>query len=189
VQTRLVTVLTVLPFAAAGLAENAGEAWGISSIRANAGLVLVPVTVTDRKGATVTGLERLHFKLTQDNVPQSIVSFTQQDVRCSVGVIVDTSGSLFHQFEAAKTAVRAFLETVAPRDGTSLMRVSSQPKIEAGFRQDTLQFQNSLRMVRPSGSTTLVETLYLALNKMRSAAYPRRALLLVSDGMGNHGRY
>src|SRR5215472_5338142 len=34
-------------------------------------LVLVPVTVTDGTGATITGLEREHFTLLQDNVPQN----------------------------------------------------------------------------------------------------------------------
>jgi len=189
-QTRLiVAILTVLPFAPAGFAGNLGDMTRPPSIRANVELVLVPVTVTDWKGATVTGLERKHFKLMQDNVPKSIVSFAQQDVSCSVGVIVDTSGSRYRQLEAVKTAVRAFVETAAPRDEASLMSVSSQPKIEARFTEDPVEIRNSLRMVRPGGSMALVDTLYLALNKMHSAHNPRRALLIVSDGMDNRSRY
>jgi Ca-activated chloride channel family protein len=117
------------------------------------------------------------------------VSFAQQDVSCSVGVIVDTSGSRYRQLEAVKTAVRAFVETAAPRDEASLMSVSSQPKIEARFTEDPVEIRNSLRMVRPGGSMALVDTLYLALNKMHSAHNPRRALLIVSDGMDNRSRY
>jgi Ca-activated chloride channel family protein len=165
----------VLAFTSAGFAETE--------------LVLVPVTVTDKQGVTVTGLERQHFKLTEDNVPQSIVSFAPQDVPSSVGVIVDTSGNMLHRLATVKTLVRAFLDTVSPREETSLMNVSSQPKIEAGFKQDPLQIHNSLRMVRPGGSTALVDTVYLALNKMHSAHNPRRALLVVSDGIDNQSRY
>jgi Ca-activated chloride channel family protein len=189
-QTRLlVAILTVLPFTPAGFAENLGATRRVPSIRANADLVLIPVTVTDRKGAPVTGLESRHFKLMHDNALQSVVSFTQQDVPCSVGVIVDTSGSMVHQLEAAKMVVRAFLETVAPRHEASLMSVSFQPKIEAGFKPDPVEVQHSLQMVRPGGSTALVDTLYLALNKMHSAHNPRRALLVISDGMDNHSGY
>jgi Ca-activated chloride channel homolog len=159
-QTRFLAVLSVLTCSAG------------PSFRANVELVLVPVTVIDRKGAAVTGLERSHFTLTQDSIPQNIVSFAQQDVPCSVGVIVDTSGSMFHQLAAAKSVIRAFLETPATR-----------------FAQDPVAIQNSLQMVRPGGSTALVDTLYLALNKMHFAHNPRRALLVISDGTDNHSRY
>ena len=57
---------------------------GFGAFRADAMLVLVPVTVTD-KGATVTGLERRRFTLLEDNVPQRVELFAQKDVPCSVG--------------------------------------------------------------------------------------------------------
>ncbi len=151
-------------------------------------LVVVPVTITDRKGTALTGLERQHFTLMQDNIPQNIVSFTHQDVPCSVGVIV-ASGTTFHQREASKAAVRAFLDAVAPRDEASLMSVSSQSKIEAGFTQTSVEIRKSLQLVRPEGNTALVDTLYLALNRVHSARNSRRALLVVSDGMNNQSRY
>lgn len=151
----------------------------LPSIRANVELVPVPVTVTDRRGATVTGIERGHFTVLQDNVPQNILSFARQDVPCSVNIIVDTSGSMLRQLDAAKSVVRAFLETAADNEA-SLMSVSAGPRVE---------IQKSLRFERAGGATALVDTLYMALNRMRSAHYPRRALLVVSDGIDNHSRY
>jgi Ca-activated chloride channel family protein len=187
--TRLIFITTALLVLPIGLARGTTIADGVPSIRSSVELVLAPVTVTDRKGATVTGLQQHHFTLLEDNVPQTILSFAQQDVPCSVGVIIDTSGSVFHQLDAAKSAVRAFLETMAPRDETSLMRVSARSKVESGFTPEVAEIRKSLQFVRTGGSSELADPLYLGLSRMRSAHNPRRALLVVSYGMDNDSRY
>ena len=65
-----------------------------AQFRADATMILVPVTVTDRRGAPVNGLPASSFSLTEDNTPRKIASFSQQDVPCSVAVIFDLSGSM-----------------------------------------------------------------------------------------------
>jgi Ca-activated chloride channel family protein len=179
--SRLLLTCTALSAISIGLGEN--------SVRANADLVLVPVTVLDHHGATVTGLVREHFTILQDNIPQTILSFARQEAACSVGVIVDTSGSMYRQLDAAKSAVRAFLETAEARDNAFSMTFAERPAIRSGFTPDITSVWNSIQPVRARGSTALLDTLYLALSRMRAAHNPRRALLVVSDGMDNHSRY
>lgn len=41
----------------------------------------------------------------------------------------------------------------------------------------------------PGGATALVDAVYLALNRLRTARGPRKALVIVSDGGDNHSRY
>ena len=41
----------------------------------------------------------------------------------------------------------------------------------------------------PDGHTALLDAIYLAIARMRSARYQRRALLIISDGADNHSRY
>src|SRR5579864_8153560 len=89
-------------------------------VRTDVDLVLDPVTVTDQSGTAMSGLDRKHFTVLQDKVPQNILAFSQRNLPCSVGVIADTSGSMYHQLGALKSAVRAFLETAEPRDEASL---------------------------------------------------------------------
>jgi len=64
------------------------------TIRADVDLVLVSAVVTDRKGSSVTGLGADQFTILEDKVPQPIVSFSREEVPCSVGVILDLSGSM-----------------------------------------------------------------------------------------------
>ncbi len=49
--------------------------------------------------------------------------------------------------------------------------------------------QESLASDIPDGHTALLDAIYLAIARMRSARYQRRALLIVTDGADNHSRY
>ena len=41
----------------------------------------------------------------------------------------------------------------------------------------------------PKGRTALLDAIYLGISKMRQAKYPKKALLIISDGGDNHSRY
>ena len=187
--TRLLPTWIALSVISTGLAENRIESRKLSSLQANIDLVLVPVTVMDRKGATVTGLGREHFTILQDNIPRNILSFSRQDVACSVSVIVDTTGSMYRQLDAVQSAVRAFLGTTEARDEAFSMTFAGRPAIHSPFTTGATSVWNSIQASRVGGGTALLDTLYLALSRMRSAQNPCRALLVVSDGMDSHSRY
>ena len=159
------------------------------SIRTNVSLVLVPITVTDRRGAMVNGLDRTNFMILEDKVPQPIVAFTAQDAPASVGLIFDTSGSMRDRLDTAKSAARAFAEGSNPEDEAFVLTVASRPEVHSGFTSDLGTLADSLQFVTAGGSTALVDTVYGGLQDMRSAARARRALLIVSDGMDNNSRY
>jgi Ca-activated chloride channel family protein len=176
---------TLLPAAA----QQSSQHLVAPSIRTNVSLVLVPVTVTDRRGAMVNGLDRSNFTVLEDKVPQPIVAFTAQDAPSSVGLIFDSSGSMRDRLETAKSAVRAFTDGANPEDEAFLLTVSSRPEIQSGFTSDLGALADTLQFATASGSTALVDTVYAGLQRMRSAAQARRALLIISDGMDNNSRY
>ena len=172
--------------------KGPGGAMGEASmhvIRADVNLVLVPTVVTDRKGATVTGLSRDNFTVLEDRVPQSIVSLSNQDTPCSIGIVLDLSGSMRTKLQAATDALREFLETANPEDEIFLLTVGSRPHSLSDFTGDFATLQNRIVGAHADGDTALVDTVYMGLSRLRSARHGRRALLVVSDGMDNNSRY
>jgi len=165
--------------------------------RADVKMILVPVTVMDRRGATVNGLELSSFTVLDDKVPQKIISFSNEDAPCSVGLVLDLSGSMRNALRPAKEALTKFLGTANPQDEFMLFGITTKPLIYPvgsfedvpSFTSDTSIIQNSIQFAPLGGSTALVDTVYMALGKMRSARNPRRALVIVSDGMENHSRH
>jgi Ca-activated chloride channel family protein len=160
-----------------------------AAFRTSAQMVLVPVTVTDHNGKTVEGLRAENFNVLEDQAPQQIVSFTAEDAPCSVGLVLDVSGSMRNALDTAKGVAHSFLQTANPADEFLLLTVSTQPEAVSGFTTDIADLEESIGRASPGGMTALIDTVYLGLNNMRKARQPRRALLILSDGMDNYSRY
>src|SRR5438874_1853943 len=61
---------------------------------ASSDLVVVPVTVTDKRGALVTDLPRDRFVVFDNNQREDIAFFTNEDTPVSVALVIDCSGSM-----------------------------------------------------------------------------------------------
>lgn len=160
-----------------------------ATFRTAAQMVLVPITVTDHSGKTVAGLRAQDFTVLDDQRPQQIVSFAREDAPCSVGLVMDISGSMQHLLNTTKEAAQTFLKAANPDDEFLLLTVSTEPETTARFSRDVAAIEENIEGTRPGGFTALIDTVYLALNSMRKAHMPRRALLIISDGLDNHSRY
>jgi len=147
----------------------------LASIIVDARLVLVPVTVTDRKGRAVTGLKPENFRLLEDGAPRDILSFGSEDTPISLGVVFDASGSMKRKFSEARSAVRAVLESADPEGEAFLMTFADRPETPVDFTRAFDLLPNRLLLVNPAGSTALIDAVYLGLNRMRSAQNPRKA--------------
>lgn len=157
--------------------------------RADTRLVLVPVSVTDGRGASIQGLRQDAFTVLDNRRPQPIVAFYAQDRPASIGIVLDVSGSTKDLLDNEKTAVRAFLQSSNPEDEFFLMTVSSTPRVLADQVNDPGDIDNLLLWQQARGDTALCDTVYFALHKGQSRPQSRRALLVISDGMDNHSRY
>jgi Ca-activated chloride channel family protein len=69
------------------------------------------------------------------------------------------------------------------------LTVSTQPEAISGFTTDLATVEQNISSAAPGGLTALIDTIYLGLNSMCKAQHPRRALLVISDGVENHSRY
>jgi Ca-activated chloride channel family protein len=160
-----------------------------AAFRTSTQMVLVPVTVTDHNGKTIEGLGAKDFNVLEDRVPRQILSFTAEDAPCSIGLVLDISGSMRNTLDAAKGVAHSFFQTANPDDEFLLLTVSTQPEAVSRFTTDIADLDESIGRTSPGGMTALIDTVYLGLNHMRKANQPRRALLILSDGMDNFSRY
>lgn len=155
----------------------------------NVDVVLVPVTVMDPLTRIVTGLERHNFQILEDNKPQQIEYFYSQDAPISVGIILDTSGSIGDAINDSREAVVQFMKKSNPDDEYFLISFANKPKLMGDFTENPDEIQGKLVYTVTSGLTGLWDAVYLGLSKMRSAKYERKALLVISDGGENNSRY
>lgn len=158
-------------------------------IRKEVDLVLVPVTITDPMNRLVTGLEQQNFQLFEGKERQDIKHFSNEDAPISLGVIFDLSGSMNNKIGKAKEAVIEFFKTANPQDEFFLVTFSDRPEILADFTRSVEDIQGRLVYAVPKGRTSLLDAIYLGMNKMRDGHNNKKALLIISDGGDNRSRY
>jgi Ca-activated chloride channel family protein len=152
-------------------------------------MVLVPVTVTDHYGKTITGLQAKDFNIFEGPNSQQIASFGTQDTPCSAGLVLDVSGSMQSTLAGVKQSARAFVRTANTGDEFLLLTVSTRPAADPAFTTESEDLEENIAAARPGGLTALIDTVYLGLNQMKKARNPQRALIILSDGMDNHSSY
>lgn len=162
---------------------------GAPLLKSNVNLVLVPVTVTDPMDRLVTGLDKSNFSVYQDKQKEQIRNLSSDDAPISVGIILDVSGSMTDKIDRAREAVSQFLETANPQDEFFLITFSNGPQLVSHFTSRVQDIESRLPTVQAKGMTALLDAIYLGIDEMHHAQYPRKALLIISDGGDNHSRY
>lgn len=153
-------------------------------------LVVVHVTVKDRRGAYVTGLPQEAFRLLEDGALQRIDFFTGEDSPVTVGFLVDSSGSMREGRERVITAATAFAEASNPDD--ELFALAFHEQVRAAlppsmpFTSHAVEFQTALAAAMGAhGRTALYDAVSHGLSYVAKGHHPRRVLVVVADGGDN----
>jgi Ca-activated chloride channel family protein len=160
-----------------------------ATLRIDVNMALVPVTVLDKLGHNVTGLDKNNFRVYDGAEQRPIVSFAQTDAAVSVGVIFDCSRSMREKFKIARHAPVELFKRLNPDDESFLVTVSDKPVLRKDFTSDFEDLQNALLFTNPDGTTSLLDGVFLGLQQLKKAHNPRKALIVVSDGGDNNSRY
>lgn len=146
-------------------------------------LVELYTSVTDRSKRPVSGLEREDFTVSEDGRRQQIAKFeVVQDLPLTLGVCIDTSGSMAESLGEARRAALDFLESiVTPRDRTFTVRFDDRPELMLPRTSDVGAVAQTLDGLMANGSTALHDAIVTSLYYFRGVR-GRRALVLLSDG-------
>jgi VWFA-related protein len=155
-----------------------------TTVRVDVRLVNIVATVTDAGGKFVPGLTAEDFTVFEDGVAQKITHFTQDhNVPVSVGILLDTSGSMTGKMRAASAAVERFINNIHADDDIFLMTFARGVNLEQDFTSDRRKLAKALSSLRVGGSTVLYDGLRRAMEKVHQGRHDKRAVLVISDGM------
>jgi VWFA-related protein len=158
-------------------------------ISVDVGLVILPVTVTNRKGEFVPNLAATDFQVSEAGRPQQITLFRPEDVPVTVGLVVDNSGSMGAKRSEVVAASLAFVQSSNP--GDEMFVVNFNQRVSLGllqsvpFTSDLKQLRGALSRDRPVGNTALYDGIAAALEHLKAGSRERKALIVVTDGGDN----
>ena len=159
------------------------------NIRVDTTLVLIPAHVTTVDGASVTDLSKDNFRVSEDGVEQTITYFAKDDAPISIGVLLDTSGSMRNKMRRSSEAAATFFQTANPQDEFFLIEFGDRPKLTVPFTNNPDELYRHVVHAHAFGRTSLLDAVHMASIQMKQARNSRKAILIVSDGGDNRSRF
>ena len=147
-------------------------------------LINVTATVSDASGRFVSSLRQEDFAVYEDDQPQTITHFSAERVPVSLGIVLDTSGSMAgEKIDAARAALDRFLYELLDRDDEIfLYRFSDTPVLLQGWTSNRQQLARALGRVNPTGGTAMYDGVAEAVPLAESGRNQKKAIVLISDG-------
>lgn len=166
--------------------QQPAEQQGPEAFRFKSGVELINVTATvsDMSGRFVSGLTQNDFIVYEDDQRVEVTHFSSERVPVSLGIALDTSGSMAgEKIDAARAALNRFLTMLLDRqDEIFLYRFSNYPELVQGWSSDRQPFQRALDRAIPNGGTAMYDAIVEAVPLVASGQHRKKALLIVSDG-------
>jgi VWFA-related protein len=162
---------------------------GIYTMHEDVDEVLLNCAVVDDKGRSVTDLSRGDFRVYEDGVPQTTISFLHQDQAVYLGILVDNSGSMLDKRAAVHAAAVNLLRASNPRDSTFIVNFNDRAYLDQGFTSDIGALSRGLSRVDSKGTTALYDAVAASADKLaRDGKLPKQVLLVITDGADNASR-
>src|SRR5215210_4687212 len=168
----------------AGTSTVAGQKQDDFRFRSGVELVNVTATVTDKNGRFVPGLRQDDFVVYEENVQQEVSHFSNERVPVSLGIVIDTSGSMAgEKLNHAQSAIDRFLgELLDPQDEIFITRFQSFPELLQDWTPDRKRLARAVARLNAGGGTAMYDAIAEAVPLAQTGEHRKKAIVLISDG-------
>jgi Ca-activated chloride channel family protein len=157
-------------------------------IRVNTDLVVLNLTVTDKAGQYVPGLQLSDFTIFEDGkeiAPGLISGFSVQESPFASVVLLDTSGSMESRLSLARSAAIRFLDRLREEDVAAVYKFDSKVEQVQEFSGSRDLAPMAFGM-RAKGLTTLNDAIVDAAKALSERPEKRKAIVILSDGLDTY---
>jgi VWFA-related protein len=153
-------------------------------------LINVTATVTDRSGRFAGKLRKEDFLVYEDNKPVEVSHFSADRTPVSLGIVVDTSGSMTgDKWSAAVNSIDRFFRLMNDElDEFFLYRFSASADLVADWTNDRDRLALSLNRIHPNGGTAMYDAASEAVPMAQSGQNRKKAVVIISDGNDTSSR-
>ena len=161
-----------------------------ATFKSGSELVVLHISVRDRGGRYITGLERDAFTVIDDGKPQNVEMFSADEVPASIGFLIDNSHSMRPNRDRVVAAAVEFAKRSHPKDEIFVMTFNEHvehvfgPSL-AGEMNPALFRVAMLHGIAARGMTAIYDGILAGLERVSAGAHTRQVLIVVSDGDEN----
>jgi Ca-activated chloride channel homolog len=154
-------------------------------LRADVEEVVLNCTVLDGS-RIVQDLKKENFKVSEDGVPQAVISFQHTDLPVSIALVIDNSGSMYKKRPSVNKAALDLVQASNPQDEAFVVNFSDEAFIDQEFTSDINQLRDGLSHIDSRGGTALYDAVVASADKLvADAKRPKQVLVIITDGEDN----
>ena len=159
------------------------------SFQVEVDLVPVYVTVTDREEKLVPNLEQEDFILTEDDIPQVISHFSQENVPLSMVVLIDISSSMVGaRMKRAQQAAMDMVERMISGENRAMViGFDDRVYLFQDYTDSPPLLKSAINSMEADGGTALYDAIAHTIRKLRTMS-GKKAIILLSDGDDTHSQ-
>lgn len=157
-------------------------------LRVNTELVTIPVKISDRRGRFIGGLTKDDFQVFEDNAPQEITYFSNEQQPFTVALVLDMSYSATFKIAEIQQAAMAFITQLRENDKVMIVSFDEEVHLLCQPTTDRKVMQTAIRSTKIASGTSLYEAVDLVINDKFRKINGRKAVVLFTDGVDTTSR-
>jgi VWFA-related protein len=150
--------------------------------RAEAREVTLHATVVDDRNHLVNNLDKADFTVLENDKPQKITHFHQEDFPVAIGIVIDNSGSMREKRDAVNKAALNLVRASNPDDQVFVVNFNDEYYLDQEFTPDIKKLQAALEHVEARGGTALYDAIVASADYLTHSRLQRKAIFVVTDG-------
>ena len=186
----LTTIALLAVVTLAAQEQSSVSSQSSASFQSGVELINVTATVTDGEGRFVSGLRKEDFRVYEDGELQEITHFNSDRSPVSLGIALDTSGSMTSdKMSAARAAIDRFVyDLLESEDELFFLQFANRPHVIQEWTTDRRAISRAVARVLPAGGTALYDAIAASIPIASIGEHPKKALLVISDGNDTNSR-
>jgi VWFA-related protein len=162
------------------------EEGGVEKIETN--LVTIPVSVLDRDGRFISGLQQRDFRIFENGVEQKVEFFQSVEQPFTVVLMLDVSPSTAFQIDQIHRAAIAFVDQLRPQDRVMVIAFDERIHVLTQPTNNRAALRTAIRQSQIGNGTSLYEAVDRAVKRELGRIPGRKAIVLFTDGVDTTSR-
>ena len=157
-------------------------------IKIETNLVTMPVSVLDRDGRFISGLQQKDFQIFENGIQQKIEYFQSVEQPFTVILLIDVSPSTQYRIDEIQDAAIAFVNQLRPADRVMVIAFDQNVQVLSPLTNNRNVLRNAIRQADFGDGTSLYEAVDYAMNQELRRIEGRKAIVLFTDGVDTTSR-
>lgn len=146
--------------------------------------VRLNVAVIERDAKAFGSLTREEFTVYEDEAPQQIISLNAQESPVSLGIAIDTSGSMITQLPLIERTALNMIGQLRPSDEACVVAFKRESELFQEFTNDQKALTSAVGDIYTGGATALFDAVIATADYVyETGKHKRKTLLFITDGI------